>query len=285
MVSNRYIKTVLSGTAIVAAAAIALALAPSRYPTAATIEDFTSLDVGDRVGLPSSLRPPSAGALLIFVSSTCSACQRNPAFFDVMVKWARSRAISPLLVGDSVGPSVLSERLPVQRVPMKPARLGALLVPTVALIDRSGMVTAAKIGAVDPGHEGLVADQFTRHAPEVALRLLGITSKQLASWRAKGPTLKVVDIREAHPAYRPTSEQRSSGALSIPISELSLRARYELDKPEPVIIDCLSVRALRCQAAMLDLREQGFADVRGLGYRPGNRSALSAIREIFHVRP
>ena len=218
MVSYRHIRTVLSGTVIVGAAAIALALSPSRYPTASTIEDFTTLDVGDGVSLPAALRLRSAEVLLIFLSSTCSACQRNPVFFDVMVNWARSRAISPLFIDDSVRPSVLSERLSVQRIPMKSARLGALLVPTVALIDRSGTVTAAKIGAVDPGREGLVAEQFTRRAPEVALRLRGITSRQLESWRAKGPALQVVDIGEADPPYKPTSVQRSFGALSIPIS-------------------------------------------------------------------
>jgi rhodanese-related sulfurtransferase len=52
-----------------------------------------------------------------------------------------------------------------------------------------------------------------------------------------------------------------AGAINIPVDELTVRARMELDPKKPHVIDCTQEERPRCDRAVATLRRAGFADL------------------------
>jgi hypothetical protein len=253
--------------------------------TAATVGDHSTLDVGDYLLLPSADFLTSHARLVIFLSPTCPSCKMNPIFYDAIVAWAHRKGIPAIIVnGEGVSIRTAREQV-VRRVSVNPARLGVLLVPTVAVVGRFGRVTSARVGAVEPGREASAVDQFEAGASQVTTELRGVGLDELKSWRIRDPSVQVLDITEPKATEWRAPARATRGGFSIPMpaSEVSLRARYELDAHEPVVVDCRSVRTLTCQGAMVNLRQQGFASIRGLGYRPSNVSVVGKFTAWVHL--
>jgi phage shock protein E len=52
-----------------------------------------------------------------------------------------------------------------------------------------------------------------------------------------------------------------AGAINIPVDELTVRARMELDPKKPHVIDCTQEERPRCDRAVATLRRFGFSDL------------------------
>jgi len=153
----------------------------------------------------------------------------------------------------------------VHAIHIKPSSVGIIAIPTFAVIDREGVVRAVRIGSVPLGAEQSTIEHLMAGTPEVATPFRNVTENEVTSWRLNNRFVQVLDVRD--PGQSPGIVQ-VQGELAMPASDLPLRSRYELDRRQPVVVDCRPVGRMYCQAAMIALRERQFANISGIDYTP-----------------
>jgi hypothetical protein len=230
--------------------------------------DRKGIDVGDTVRLPAA-RVGNGFAVLIFGTRTCPVCLESGPLFASLASAAKARGIPLYFVGrdndgeDAAPPEAL-------RINAGPAQLGVFRFPSIVLIDERGLVRAIHVGMVEPSlHESLL-ERLLGAAPEVAapIRDMGPGRAEELS-RDKGAQL--IDAASHGPSKSPLK-----GAVPIPAAELTLRARYELDRKRAVVVDCRPIGRFACQGALFSLRQSGFAELGAVGYGSSDGS-LSRI--------
>lgn len=240
--------------------------------------DWTTLDVGDHIDIPGVSFSGSPQTLVVATSPGCPACRQSIGFFKQLEEFARSAEVPLDFLQEEPSDGTV-ELVPagarnVKVIHIKPSMAGIRAIPTFAVVDRNGVVKAARIGAVTSGAERATVEQLMARFSEVALPLRSITQNELDSLRLASRSLQVVDVRER--GQRPDVAPLS-GALPIPASELPLRTRFELDQQQPIVIDCRPIGSVLCQWIMVDLRQKGFTGISGLSY-----VAKAEPRSPFH---
>jgi rhodanese-related sulfurtransferase len=67
----------------------------------------------------------------------------------------------------------------------------------------------------------------------------------------------VLDVRER----REYQLAHSRNTINIPLQELSIRAKFELDPEQPIALDCGNIEPRYCDAAIKQLMKSGFSQI------------------------
>jgi rhodanese-related sulfurtransferase len=208
--------------------------------------------------------------IMLFVSSTCPACNENLPFYRQLSALGSSDVA---LVAVSAEPTeVVSEWLrhgqvdvdSIHNVPA-PLSYGLTLTPTVLVLDAEARVTDLMIRRLDNADQ---ARLLTRLQNSEASRLdNSLDVREISDTEIEN--IKQQGIQTKHPAQLVDVRLRDGfryshreGARNIPAEELTARAPFELDPRAPVIIDCMQPGArATCRPAALMLRSLGFDSV------------------------
>lgn len=226
------------------------------------LKERRSLRIGDTVCLPHTSGPPRP-ALLFVLSRTCPYSQAMIPVAQMAQDYANESAVEIIIVVDSL--KALDDdwsrvlRSPSVRVFVgSRVDVGYSATPVIALLDKDRRIKAHKIGfsASDDGAEVLVniRDAKSPYSAEIN----DISRSRLESDASLVDAIPIVTLQR----------NISSDSLSVPtitafgtimtVADLTLRAPYELDDSQPLILDCGDVTGYDCEVSARSLVSLGY---------------------------
>ena len=205
----------------------------------------------------------SQWAMVLFTSPDCGYCQRSADFHRRLIDEARSRSLPLVVAVPRVKEAAkFLSKLNRQRIDAESwedLTLRADGTPSLVLIGPGGAVRKVWLGLLSAEREQAVLRAIGNPSQvSVAVRSLPsgelmLTSDQLERLRAQRPvTILYAGEREGFVA------NATSGAINIPLDELSVRAEAELNRSEVQVLDCVALNDNVCFAARRTLIDLGF---------------------------
>jgi rhodanese-related sulfurtransferase len=198
--------------------------------------------------------------VLLALSKECKYCAGSAEFYRRLAAGIANQTNTSLVAVFSEKDSEAEAYLKRLDVPIRELRyvslasLGIKSVPTLAIVDRNGVVTYMWVGKLPPLQEkGLMSKlglEDSRSPDEWS-----ITEANLAHKLANKVQLVLLDIRD-RTAY--TTNHRD-GAKNIPLDELPVRAQNELALDHTIVV--YSNEPSEMDLAYSILETQGFAHV------------------------
>jgi rhodanese-related sulfurtransferase len=202
----------------------------------------------------------SERTVLLALSKECKYCSGSAKFYRRLAAGLANQTNTRLLAVFSEKESEAEAYLAQLEVPIRELRyvpfssLGIRSVPTVAIVDRNGVVTYMWVGKLPPLEEkGLMSKlglDDTRSPDEWS-----ITEANLERKLANKEQLVLLDIRD-RVAY---TKNHRDGARNIPLDELPVRAQNELPLDQSIVI--CSDDSSESDLAYSILETQGFAHI------------------------
>ncbi|HYG11706.1 MAG TPA: rhodanese-like domain-containing protein [Pyrinomonadaceae bacterium] len=202
----------------------------------------------------------SEQTLLVAVRKGCAYCSRSGRFYRKLADGLKGRADARMVVvypdETSQGEAYLREigLTLIESKREKLAPLGIKLVPTLALVDRNGIVSKVWVGELSPKKESevMAALQFkdTRAVSEWT-----ISESDLKRRIANREAIIILDLRDRE-AY---INGHMDKAKNIPWDEVYARAKNEL--PQNQIIVLYSNDEIQADIAYSDLFRLGYTNV------------------------
>jgi hypothetical protein len=130
-------------------------------------------------------------------------------------------------------------------------RFGIVHLPSYVRVDSQGVIQSIWTGTVSSAKHNMVfASIVSGNSLE---QYKSINRNELSDYLAKEPEAQMLGLSEIG---------KASGMTSLPFDELGVRAKYELDKTRPVVIDCkTALEPLACQDAGMRLVKEDFQHV------------------------
>lgn len=198
--------------------------------------------------------------VLLALSKECKYCSGSAEFYRRLAAGIASQNNMRLLAVFSEKESEAEAYLKRLEVPIRELRyvsfssLGIKSVPTMAIVNRNGIVTYMHVGKLPPLEEkGLMSRlglEDTRSPDEWS-----ITEANLERKLANKEQLVLLDIRD-RTAY---ANNHRDGARNIPLDELPVRAQNEVDLDQTIVV--YSNDPSESDLAYSILETQGFAHV------------------------
>ncbi len=221
------------------------------------------ITTGAALNLPGVRFSEADRHIVLFVQSTCPACNDSATFYRTLAGEVRKHQGVRMVVVSSEAPEPTRTWLaaagvdPHQVVQSDLPALGISLIPSLLFVDRTGRVTDAmleKLSAVDEGRvlARVRGDAMQRRLDntEYARETSEATYGDLRRTRAA----QLVDAR--------SREDFASGhrpeARNVPSDELEVRAKAELNPSAPVVVDCAGLALGRCRSYGHTLTYLGF---------------------------
>ncbi|HEU4595321.1 MAG TPA: rhodanese-like domain-containing protein [Pyrinomonadaceae bacterium] len=203
--------------------------------------------------------------LLIAVRSGCEYCSRSGRFYRRLVGGLQGRADARVVVvfpdetlrGEAYLGEIGLASVESRRETLAP--LGIRFVPTLALVDRNGVVSKVWVGELSPKKESevMAALRFEDTRPVSEWTINGDELKRRISG---GEPLVILDVR-ARGAYL---NGHLDGAQNIPWDEVFARAKNELPREQSIVL--YSDDEIEADVAYSDLYRLGYRNV--LVYTP-----------------
>jgi len=223
-------------------------------------ESTPSVKRGDILRLP-GVNWSASRTVVLVVSTTCPACDSSTPFYKKL-----AALVTPDLDVVTVAaepPDAVSGWLQAKGVSLTRIHqasdltsLGLHMTPVLLIVDRAGGVTDIMNKRLQPADEARVLDrlqQATAGPLDNSGQVHEFSEEELKHIR----NVRLLDVR----SRERFDAGHLPGASNIPLAELDSRAELELDREEPVVVDCLSPNAIGCRAAAWGLVSQGFGDV------------------------
>ena len=198
--------------------------------------------------------------VLLALSKECKYCSESAEFYRRLAAGIASQTNTRLLAVFSEKESEAEAYLKQLEIPIRELRyvslssLGIKSVPTLAILDRNGVVTDMWVGKFSPLEERDLMSKLrledTRSPDEWSIDEADLERKV-----ANKELLVLLDIRE-RAAY---AINHRDGARNIPLDELPVRAQNELPLDHPIVI--YGNDASEADLAYSILDAQGFAHV------------------------
>jgi thioredoxin-related protein len=217
------------------------------------------LEVGDRVCRPDGgeWATKSRRAIIIVTSATCPSCQQNRVFEEHLYRECR-RARIPIFYILAESPEqraraseLRSEGRNVLQTNL--AALGFTRTPTIAAVDRRGVILAMWVGNVPARQqEEILGNLASGVGGQLCERIRRADLKSRATSAAPRQILALAE---------PSSRSLFPGIRYqvIPLDEIGVRAQYELNPEIVTFVDCSTARSpWDCQEALLTLKVLGF---------------------------
>ena len=175
--------------------------------------------------------------VLVALAKECKYCSESAEFYRRLAAGLTSQRNTRLIAVFPEKESEAEAYLKQLEVPIKEPRyvslssLGIRSVPTVAILDRKGVVTDMWVGKLSPLEEKALMSKLgledSRSPDEWSMDEVDLERKV-----AKGERLVLLDIRER--AVYATNHR--TGARNIPLDELPVRAQNELPMDYTIVI-------------------------------------------------
>ena len=198
--------------------------------------------------------------VLLALSKECKYCSRSAEFYRRLAAGIASQPRTRLVAVFSEKESQAETYLKQLEVPIRELRyvsfssLGIKSVPTLAIVDRNGVVTDMWAGKLAPFAEKSLLSKLsledTRSPDEWS-----ITEADLERKLASKEQLVLLDIRDR----AASAKDQRDGARNIPLDELPVRAQNELPLDQTIIISGNDPSELDLAYSILET--QGFAHV------------------------
>lgn len=198
--------------------------------------------------------------VLLALAKECKYCSESAAFYRRLAAGIASQEKTRLVAVFSEKESEAEAYLKQLAVPISEPRhvslssLGIRSVPTLAILDRNGVVTDMWVGELSPLEEKALMSKLqlenTRSADEWS-----INEAELERKVANNERLFVLDVRE-RAAY---AVNHRNGAKNIPLDELPVRAQNELPVDHTIVIYSNDLSTSDLAYSILDA--QGFANL------------------------
>jgi len=201
----------------------------------------------------------SERTVLLALSKECKYCAASAEFYRRLaagLERQKTRLVAVFSEKESDGEAYLKRlEVPVREVRYASfSSLGINSVPTLALVDRNGVVTYMWVGKLPPLEEkGLMSKlglEDIRSPDEWSM-----TEARVERKLANKEQLLLLDVRERESF---TTRHRD-GARNIPLDELPVRAQNELSPDQTIVI--YSNDASEMDLAYSILETQGFAHI------------------------
>ena len=202
----------------------------------------------------------SERTVLLALSKECKYCSESAEFYRRLAAGIASQTNTRLIAVFSEKESEAEAYLKQLEVPIKELRyvsrssLGIKSVPTLAILDRNGVVTDMWVGKLSPLKESALMSKLrlkdTRSPDEWS-----INEVQLERKVANKELLVLLDIRD-RAAY---AVKHRDGARNIPLDELPVRAPNELPLDHTIVIYGSDPSEADLAYSIVD--SQGFANV------------------------
>lgn len=212
---------------------------------------------GSFFSVPDTLGPHASTTVVLFAVKDCFATLESVAFYKTL---ARRIAALPGVTffvlspdpTDSTRSWLKANEVQVQGVAQipDPAAVGLLLSPTVLVLN-GGIADTVLAGRLLPSEEAAILARVTRHEPQEPIGNVPneIDERDLGGL-LREDEVQVVDVSERTPYLK----SHRSGSLNIPLVELPVRARIELNVRRHLILERPPPVAPLCPAAGTFLR-------------------------------
>jgi hypothetical protein len=238
---------------------------PVHKPVSA--KDAVNADVGDKLCVPGVDFSIVERTIVVAISSKCPFSKTSEEFLRLLAS-AAHRSSTPIYCLAGVAPHQLPHLASNVRVlEVSGGRIGLYRIPASAVVNRKGIISALWTGNVQAVDAPEVVHSLLAESPNRTSGFQSVTEADMRARRTVDASPQVIDPSEDEESLRAPTVASNLTWVSIPASELSIRAPYELDRDRPVVVDCRQIGSLRCQAAMTTLRFHGFRIVGGLGLR------------------
>lgn len=198
--------------------------------------------------------------VLLALGRDCKYCSDSAAFYRRLAAGIASQTSMRLIAVFSQKELEAEAYLKQLEIPIRELRyvslssLGIKSVPTLAILDRSGVVTDLWVGKLSPLEEKAVLSKLklpdTRPPEEWSIDEAGLKLKL-----DNKEQLVLLDIRERS-AY---AASHRDGARNIPLDELPVRAQNELPQDHTIVIYGSDPNETDLAYSLLD--SQGFAHI------------------------
>lgn len=185
---------------------------------------FPTADVGDRLCI-ADVHFSADRQFVLATSKNCPACRASTKFYEMLSDYCIKHSI-PLYVlvqDDSTQASDPQEGFGFVGTKIIQTRLGPvglIRVPSLALVGRTGTITALWVGTVPKARQSELLHKLCDRDPEVSTRMEAINMQEFEQLRSKGP-IQFVDPR--NPRERP--DLISQDAVEMPSKDVSVRAK------------------------------------------------------------
>ena len=221
------------------------------------------LSVGSQLSIPEVKWQGAEKSLVLAVSLDCGYCIASSDFYRQLSVRAMAKGYDviavlpqpPVQANEWLKKNgILVSRVSQQSLPL----LGIWVTPTLAVVNRNGVVQQIAAGKLTPDQESVLLgsnhlDAFPRPWAELFESLPRVSETGLASG-----IVTVLDVSDRATFAR---SKMVKGSINIPHDELGVRSRVEIPKSRPVVLNCLRVPRLTCQFAAVTLREAGFQNL------------------------
>jgi rhodanese-related sulfurtransferase len=149
--------------------------------------------------------------------------------------------------------------------------LGLPGTPTILLVNTSGTVSDMWTGIITSSEEAALLQRLSSKWAASGLFKETLSTDQLICLLRDTDTT-LLDIRER----QPFELHHLPHSINIPVDELQIRARHELDQRRTIVLDCTVIPRAACVASETTLRERGFSKIAFLTNSPYGGLSCSA---------
>jgi len=226
-------------------------------PARISSETRTRIAVGTKIAITGAVfdnaQKPS---LVVVTNDNCRFCMASRQFHHDVIATARARGMRVFVLAPDMRRQAAFftalDALPDERREWRDLSVSVLGTPTVAIARSDGTVTKVWVGQLDPDQETTLRQEISQPAAVKSVATPRLPSAQSAI---------VVDVRERD-EYQ---AEHQKAAVNIPLGEVELRARFELQTTREVTIDCSNLTKGKCQLARIVFNDAGFDHVSTLG--------------------
>lgn len=244
----------------IAAARVAVRRSPSSGPTAVG----PVLGPGVKLTISGHSWRDKRRDVFLFLDVDCEGCRANTPFYQKLGRHVAGQASADLTIlsvdkNEAVRAWLRQNRMGATIMHLKSTEgVGVVVFPTLLIADQDRVVTDIVEGAIDE----TIQQEFIDRIAMVGTPLNRVVTANEITQRSfseycQRDSCQVVDIR----GRETFAAAHSSGATSLPLDEISVRARAELNAALPTVIDCSFGSITACRLAGSAFVSLGFKEV------------------------
>lgn len=221
------------------------------------IEGKRSVAVGDTICLPQA-QSGFHFTLMLVMSTKCPYSQAMAPLAQKMSQYAATHGIDTVIITETdasaVWPHLLQAPSVTTLISAAP-RIGYSSIPVIALLDEKRRVLAHKISySYRDNNEEILRGIFSRDA-KYSQEVRDVTDH---SGRSGPPGPQVVRLTQYIPRESLIQERMADFKDLMTVEDLALRAPYEIDTQQPVVLDCSVVAGRECEVSTRTLQNLSF---------------------------
>ena len=219
-----------------------------------------SVAVGDAICLPQT-NGNSSTVLVLIMSTKCPYSRAMLPLAQKMANYAEDNGIETVVIGDAdmeaVWPHLLRSRS-VTKLFATATQIGYSSIPVIALLDEGRRVRAHKIGYDSGDNDEEIIRAIFLTDSEYSKEVSDVAVDSSSSSGVVSSGMQVVKLTYHVSADVLTRKNMAESRTSMTVDDLALRAPYEIDRLQPVVLDCSDVTGRDCEISTRTLQSLSF---------------------------